>query len=1001
MQENPRKINFCPMLTLAERAQFINSHPNQAPKLSKEEQKKLFDEWFNRRMTLRTEDCFPSLGSRDLSLDSFATAVSGKVVVDDCPISPDFEPREIVLACQRETQTEPGSFSFLIRPFVFIFAQKLSRHLRDRKYQIGDSVFNDATSFLSMKLVSIGLKTFIQDLHETKDTIGLDGKTPQDRLVQYFNRTGHPSNLIHLYLQYPVLYKRMAETTSSFLEFVIEMLERFRTNTKLISDTFFPSQTSRPFLTGIHFGQGDTHQHGKMVVILETNSGKLVYKPRDLTVEIAFRTIEGHFHSAPDYLPQRHPKHLHGNGYAFVEFIDHVPCDSLKDVKAYYHRYGELIALMFLCNGTDMHYENIIAHGKYPVIVDIETLFNTPIKLNNPQSGIVNTVSEDLRFSVGSSLMLPKKTPLKLNSDPVDLSGLAEKQITIKEAGYAPTDLNSDQARFAKADATVTISNNKVLLGSAEMTYRDHIDSIIAGFSAVASYFLKNRHEFIELIDALPDFSIRILARDTHRYARLLDFTFHPACMKDYSSTEKVLENLFSYPYEKKKIAALEYNEMLNGDIPLLLADFSDDSVLCNDQRVNHSLSASPKDYLLSKLHAIDDSIIEEQVSIIRMSCQGVSGKNAHRITLRAGAKEEIDFSDRISADIIRSRLETEDGSEATWRYVQETASGDCSPAFMPVDFYDGMSGVLFFLSAISSSTKRQLAPVFQQIMKSIQHPISLSQDGGYVGLTSVIRLISSGLMTNNELREIEGFVIRKIADDCQDIKSQASSRIDYLTGLLGQIKLYCDFAAYSQDSWYLQMAEAELRKHIAKIENNESLLNCCGIGHGVSGLLVSLGTLYKQTNDRSYLKLIERFNRILSDIVPDCNRMSWCRGSIGALLSQSFLLSADAIPDLPNWFGEAEANLDSWKYSSDEVCHGSCGRIQYYLDRFALERNPYHLNHARELVADLKHRVSDESQIRIYEFDQFTNVGLFTGLAGVGYTILRAEKPGLPSILI
>ena len=36
-------------------------------------------------------------------------------------------------------------------------------------------------------------------------------------------------------------------------------------------------------------------------------------------------------------------------------------------------RYGKLIGIAFLFNVTDLHYENIIAHGEYPVIIDNET----------------------------------------------------------------------------------------------------------------------------------------------------------------------------------------------------------------------------------------------------------------------------------------------------------------------------------------------------------------------------------------------------------------------------------------------------------------------------------------------------------------------------------------------------------------------------------------------------------------------------------------------------
>ena len=45
-------------------------------------------------------------------------------------------------------------------------------------------------------------------------------------------------------------------------------------------------------------------------------------------------------------------------------------------MRRFYHRQGALLALLYVLDGTDMHYENLIAVGEQPVLVDVETLFH-------------------------------------------------------------------------------------------------------------------------------------------------------------------------------------------------------------------------------------------------------------------------------------------------------------------------------------------------------------------------------------------------------------------------------------------------------------------------------------------------------------------------------------------------------------------------------------------------------------------------------------------------
>lgn len=59
-----------------------------------------------------------------------------------------------------------------------------------------------------------------------------------------------------------------------------------------------------------------------------------------------------------------------------MEFIQYKECNSIEEVRNFYIRQGEYLAILYLLNATDFHYENIVASGEFPYLVDLESLFH-------------------------------------------------------------------------------------------------------------------------------------------------------------------------------------------------------------------------------------------------------------------------------------------------------------------------------------------------------------------------------------------------------------------------------------------------------------------------------------------------------------------------------------------------------------------------------------------------------------------------------------------------
>ena len=49
-------------------------------------------------------------------------------------------------------------------------------------------------------------------------------------------------------------------------------------------------------------------------------------------------------------------------------------CYSLEEVHRYYYRSGIYLGIFYILSTVDIHYENMISHGEYPVFIDLETM---------------------------------------------------------------------------------------------------------------------------------------------------------------------------------------------------------------------------------------------------------------------------------------------------------------------------------------------------------------------------------------------------------------------------------------------------------------------------------------------------------------------------------------------------------------------------------------------------------------------------------------------------
>lgn len=123
--------------------------------------------------------------------------------------------------------------------------------------------------------------------------------------------------------------------------------------------------------------------------------------------------------------------------YAYEEFVAYKPCNNLEEVEAYYQRFGQLMAVIQLLNGTDIHMENLISHGEYPVIIDLETLIQQPMPVERQSSHHLKEITDTLFHHVTRTLFLPTNGVKIEDPIKIDLSALSGRKKSLSLRCYS------------------------------------------------------------------------------------------------------------------------------------------------------------------------------------------------------------------------------------------------------------------------------------------------------------------------------------------------------------------------------------------------------------------------------------------------------------------------------------------------------------------------------------------------------------------------------------
>lgn len=460
-------------------------------------------------------------------------------------------------------QTWQDAFGRVLAPFV---ADALGRIASAAP---GHPALPGVGAALREDLLAQAVRALVTELHSWRAAGRLTGDDGRARFHDFARGIAAPAALTELFCRYPVLARLLAQTTDAAVAATLELCERLAADRALIVADLLGGADPGP-VTAIVPGRGDRHDGGRSVAFVDFADGsRIVYKPRDVTTQVRvgrFLALLG------DVLPGQCPRAvatLARTGYGWSEFAAARELTGHTGADRFYRRQGALLAVLHLLRATDLHYENVIAEGEVPVLIDTETLFNAPLL-----AGTGDPASDMLSSSVYRTSLLPIMVVGEQGI--ADLSGLGGDR-----GGSSPTsvvdwlDAGTDRMRITRRELAMTGSANRPRVGGADVDPGDHEQALLTGFRQAYDAITAHRADFAALIRACADLEVRVVVRPSWVYATLLDETTHPDVLRDALDRDEALSLLYAGRAGHPLFGPLVTHElaaMWDGDVPLFLA---------------------------------------------------------------------------------------------------------------------------------------------------------------------------------------------------------------------------------------------------------------------------------------------------------------------------------------------------------------------------------------------------------------------------------------------
>lgn len=906
-------------------------------------------------------------------------------------------------------------------------------------------IVNAFASSLLNKLATVSTSTLVFEISIAKSAHKLKGASSEEE-YSYYNEellsdSAYWEDLLNAY---PVLFRLVFECIDSCCDYYCQLIHHLNSDHSKIVEYILNGKEFNS-ITAVTADLSDSHHHGSSVAILSLDNGeKVVYKPRSLRGDKLFYNFVSKV-SEHTALMITSPKIIDCSHYGWEEFVSAFSCTSEEEVADYYYRFGQLIFSAYALNVTDLHLENVIASGSSPVIIDCETV------MDNHYMPRTSTAHELLNYRLGVSVLNSGLLPMYkfvrhnkgVNMGAINASSDSEIPIKVPVLKNKGTSSIHYEYEYRKTSS----NKNLVRLNSQPCSPSNYISEICSGFSDAYTYVTENKAEILNFITTFKGIHVRHLVQDTQRYSMLLHTSLNPDFLQDGKDRQLFLCSLFQNAnngYRTNEIIKNEIQEILSLDIPYFYAK-PDQTNLFNDFGVvaSNYFQKSSLAVVEDKIQQMGPDDLKQQMTFIQLLLTDMNDYNSPYRTKHALSQVPTDFDKRTESlklaartfnKLIDDMAVSPDSSSVCWLSMTVIGS-EKNPGWQiqPLGpyLYDGYAGLDIFFWAFYVTTgndrARQVANLVDNELFRHTDDITTTHTGrmnygAFIGEASfVYTYLVLHKLTHNpkylNYAQRHASVLSKCVENSQEE--------DILFGRAGTLIILVRLYQTTLKKQYItianQLADILIQKQRQNggwqsLEEEDPLT---GFAHGAAGIMYALTELYR-VHPRGdippciHKALLFEKSQYVPSVgnwkdnrrgVPSSHYMTaWCNGASGIMLSRLKMKSTFSEPiaslldiDILN---SLKVTLSTF-FKSDCLCHGNLGNYEILKEYLREHNDDCTVGQVDQflyyVLQSMENGKGLDDQPPLYGY---RHPGFMTGLAGIGYALLRVSNESLPNIL-
>ncbi len=837
----------------------------------------------------------------------------------------------------------------------------------------------------------------------------------------------------------PVLFRLLATVISQWLVSYRTFFERLNNDRAEIA-SLLGRPTTNLLVTSVQWGKSDPHNGGHSVLSVKFDGhSTMYYKPKDLRADILFSEFLNRMKTSGFHLELLLPHTLEKNGYGWSNEVPIRECDDESDVSLYYQRFGAWLAIFHVLAASDMHMENFIANGAFPVPVDFEMLLQSPRQrpvLTSPATEAEWLATQYLEHSVQSTGMLPSYVQ-GAGGELISLGALEPSVYSVQRIQWS--NLNTSGMLLVNKKEEVNIRSNLPTLHGQSVSIQAFREDFLSGFRSTLEFFESATDKLSSLVEN-AELTLRRVIRPTRYYYMLMKRLRDHRRMADglsWSFEADFSARTFDWQDSSEqpwKLLASERRQLCSLDIPHFVMS-SESNIISDRQgpitRLHVDLG---RDVSAKRISAIAETIRDQEI-ITRASLQMPIPEEVQPELFSGNdaAKGALRFAASIRDDILSRAFRSE--RAMAWLGINRI-DHDTAAQLGPIgyDLYQGSTGIALFLAGLSRGGDPDAR---EQSIAALGGVIHYAENGDLARLTRSIGIggmvgigsIVYGLSVVAELLDYEPALqaAECFAGAVTDDAIKADDRFDVVAGSAGAL---LSLLALSRRSGSTQWVEQAIKcaEHLMKNRNPRDGqwtsaafgMPLTGFAHGAAGMALAMSKLYRVTSDERYraaaLVAVDfeniYFDKALKNWLdlrptevngPLRSPDQWCYGATGIGLARSAMLEDRTVSSeaLLEDIARSIDHVCSSSSKTDSLCCGTAGKIEM-LGALA-SYLPYvdTLTTMKAKLFELEDRWSSVKDFRWNGGTRHFNPGLFQGMSGIGLSALRVAAVRCPSPLI